>query len=51
MPEQALSKGAVISFHDRLVPVNLCAPTANVFFVCFSISFVAGPMNSRPGST
>ena len=28
-------KDAVISFHDRLVPVNLYAPTANVCFVFF----------------
>ena len=35
VPEQALSKDAVISFHDRLVPVNLHAPTANVCFVFF----------------
>lgn len=35
VPEQALSKVAVISFHDRLVPVNLRAPTANVCFVFF----------------
>ena len=35
VPEQALSKGAVISFHHRLVPVNLRAPTANVCFVFF----------------
>ena len=35
VPEHALSKDAVISFHDRLVPVNLHAPTANVCFVFF----------------
>ena len=35
VPEQALSKGAVISFHHRLVPVNPRAPTANVCFVFF----------------
>ena len=35
VPEQALSRVAVISFHDRLVPVNLHAPTANVCFVFF----------------
>ena len=35
VPEQALSKDAVISFHDRLVPVYLHAPTANVCFVFF----------------
>ena len=35
VPEQALSKDAVIYFHDRLVPVNLLAPTANVCFVFF----------------
>ena len=33
--EQALSKGAVESFNDRLVPVNLRAPTPNVCFVSF----------------
>ena len=35
VPEQALSKGAVMSFHDRLVLVNLRAPTANVLFCVF----------------
>ena len=35
VPEQALSKDAVISFQDRLVPGNLRAPTANVCFVFF----------------
>lgn len=46
VPEQALSKGAIESFDDCLVPLNLCAPTANV-----SISLVTVPMNSRSGST
>ena len=46
VPEQGFSKGAVESFYDRLVPLNLCAPTVNV-----SISLVTAPMNSRPGST
>ena len=31
--EQTLSKGAVESFHDRLVPVNLRPPTSNICFV------------------
>ena len=33
--EQAFSKGAVMSFHDHLVPVNLRAPSTNVCFVFF----------------
>ena len=35
VPEQALSKDAVIFFHDRVSPVNLRAPTASVCFVFF----------------
>lgn len=37
VPEQTLSKGAVESFHYRLVPVNLLAPTANFWFVFFHL--------------
>ena len=32
VPEQALSKDAVISFHDRLVPVNLQSPAFVINF-------------------
>ena len=46
VPEQAFSRGAVESFDDCLVPLNLCAPTVNV-----SISLVTAPMNSRPRCT
>ena len=37
VPEQTLSKGAVESFHYRLVPVNLLAPTENFWFVFFHL--------------
>ena len=37
VPEQALSKGAVESFHDRLVPVNIHPPASNVCFVFFNL--------------
>ena len=33
--EQALSKGAVESFHNHLFSVNLCAPMLDVCFVFF----------------
>lgn len=42
--------GAVESFHDRLVPVNIHPPASNVCFVFFHL-FGGSLMNSRPGST
>jgi len=37
VPEQALIKGAVESFHDRLVPVNIHPPASKVCFVFFHL--------------
>ena len=48
--KQAPCKDAVKPFNDRLITGELRAPMWNVWF-CFSISLVAVPMNSRPGST
>ena len=42
--------GAVESFRDRLVPVNIHPPASNVCFVFFHL-FGGSLMNSRPGST